>query len=105
MQLQRIVIGVMCSVSLVAIATVEAKQALIEKEGYVIVEAEDIDHDQVWRLTTNPSGYTGDGFLSYQGAKRGSGDFDCTGDQQPPVDERLIFRVIVSNPGPYVINA
>jgi hypothetical protein len=89
------------------IPRVYAQKYLIEEDGYVIVEAEDVDPGKGgWRKTTNPVGFTGECFLNYGGSSHsGHGNYDCSGNYFAPVDERLTFNIIVSNPGNYCVNA
>jgi hypothetical protein len=77
-----------------------------EDSGVVIIEAENIDHHEDWTLTTNPDGYSGEGMLRWEGSRApGGGNDDHDGDRQQSRDTHLIFRIMVTNPGPYRVDA
>ncbi len=82
-----------------------------EKDGVVVVEAEEIQHDPNWQYTTEPAGYSGDAYLLWQGPNRSvthdgrGGNDDYTNERQGPQDEWLIVRVLISHPGFYRVNA
>ncbi len=86
------------------------KQIWREKDGYVVVEAEDIDHHENWVLKTEPRGYTGDGYLEWQGPNRTEtpdgrgGNDDYSNERQGPQKEWLIVRIFTETPGPYKVN-
>ena len=81
------------------------------QDGYAVVEAEDIDHHEHWVFKTEPTGYTGDGYLEWQGPNRSEtpdgrgGNDDYSNERQGPQQEWLIVRVNCETPGPYKINA
>ncbi len=83
----------------------------IEENGIAVAEAEAIDHHTNWEFKTDPQGYTGEGYLIWNGPNRTltpdgrGGNDDYTNERQGPQDEWLIVRVLVSNPGIYHVNA
>ncbi|MCF8361271.1 MAG: hypothetical protein K9G70_01475 [Prolixibacteraceae bacterium] len=80
-------------------------------KGVVIVEAESIDHHPNWELRQEPSGYTGKGYLSWQGPSRTQsiemkgGNDDDMNIRQGPQEQMLIIRVKVEEDGIYCVNA
>jgi hypothetical protein len=80
------------------------------QDGYAVVEAEDIDVHEHWVFKTEPKGYTGEGYLEWQGPNRSEtpdgrgGNDDYSDERQGPQDEWLIVRVKCETPGPYNIN-
>lgn len=87
------------------------EQVWVEKGGIVVIEAENVDHHEHWVLKTDPEGFTGTGYLEWQGPSRTrtedgrGGNNDLTGERQGPREEWLILRVLVSEPGVYVVDA
>ncbi len=82
------------------------EQIYQEDSGIVIIEAENLDHHEDWTLTTNPDGYSGEGMLRWEGSRApGGGNDDHDGDRQQSQDTHLIFRILVTNPGPYRCDA
>jgi hypothetical protein len=86
------------------------KQIWVEMNGYVILEAEDIDCDEYWQLKDEPKGYTGKGYLEWQGPDRTrsieglGGNDDLIYVRQGPQEEWLIIRVFTSQQGYYGVN-
>lgn len=80
------------------------------QDGYAVIEAEAIDVHDNWVLKTEPPGYSGDGYLEWQGPNRSEtidgrgGNDDYSNERQGPQDEWLIVRVKCETPGPYNIN-
>lgn len=87
------------------------KQIWKERDGFVVVEAEAIEHHSNWVLMTEPTGYTGEGYLLWQGPNRSEtpdgrgGNDDYTNERQGPQEEWLIVRVDVTHPGEYRVDA
>ncbi len=81
-----------------------------EQNGFVVIEAEDIEHHDHWQLKTEPENYTGDGYLEWQGPSRTTsidgigGNHDSLGVRQGPQDEWLILRLSITNPGVYSVD-
>ena len=83
-----------------------------EKEGMVIVEPELIERHSHWQLKTSPAGFTGPGYLEWQGAdwsvppepwvRRSNNDH--SNERQPPQEEWLIVRVFIETPGTYLLD-
>ena len=75
------------------------------------MEAENIDHHRFWDLRGEPDGFTGSGYLEWQGPNRtrsiegAGGNHDSLGVAQGPQEEWLILRVDIQHPGRYAINA
>jgi hypothetical protein len=87
------------------------RQVWKEEDGYVVVEAETIDHHFHWEHKTEPEGFSGTGYLNWVGPNnsvtpdgRGGND-DYTNERQGPQREWLIIRVLVEHPGIYRMNA
>ncbi len=88
------------------------QQIWIEKDGVVIIEAEEIDRHSNWVFKEAPGGFTGRGYLEWQGPHRGippkpfirSSNNDYSDERQGPQNEWLIIRVAITNPGLYVID-
>lgn len=80
-------------------------------DGYVVAEAEAITHHEHWHLKTSPEGYSGSGYLEWQGPDRTvsieglGGNHDSLYVRQGPQNEWLIVRVNVTEPGRYKVNA
>lgn len=82
------------------------EQIYMEDSGVVVIEAENLDHHADWELTTNPDGYSGEGMLRWTGQRApGGGNDDHDGDRQLAQETHLIFRILVTNPGPYRVDA
>jgi hypothetical protein len=86
-------------------------QIWVEQDNYVIMEAENIDHHRFWKLRGEPDGFTGSGYLEWQGPNRtrsiegAGGNHDSLGVAQGPQEEWLILRVDIQHPGRYAVNA
>jgi|GEM_PF-3334903 len=82
-----------------------------EENGFVVIEAEDIEHHEYWQLKSEPTGFTGEGYLEWQGPSRTTsidgigGNHDSLGVRQGPQDEWLILRLNITEPGLYAVNA
>jgi hypothetical protein len=80
------------------------------ENGYVMLEAEHLDYHNHWKLKTKPQGYTGEGYLEWQGADRTrsieglGGNDDEIFVRQGPQDEWLIISVEADEPGKYAVN-
>ncbi len=87
------------------------EQIWVEKDGFVVVEAEEIDHHEYWQFRTEPKGFTGKGYLVWQGPNRSrsieglGGNHDELFVMQGPQEEWLIIRVAILHPGFYQVNA
>jgi len=88
------------------------RQVWYEKDGVLIIEPEEIDHFNHWRLKTKPKGYTGNGYLEWQGPDRSlpplpflrrSND-DYSNERQGPQQEWLLLRFVIENPGTYIVD-
>jgi hypothetical protein len=85
-------------------------QVWTEMNGYVTFEAEDIDHHDYWQFKSEPKGYTGKGYLDWQGPDRTrsiedlGGNDDLINVRQGPQEEWLILRVFLSKQGYYHID-
>jgi hypothetical protein len=83
----------------------------VEEDGVVVVEAETIEHHGHWELKTEPKGYSGAGYLNWDGPGRSEtpdgrgGNDDYTNERQGPQNEWLIIRILVNHPGVYKMNA
>ncbi|MBN2727679.1 MAG: hypothetical protein JXR53_00490 [Bacteroidales bacterium] len=79
--------------------------------GIVVVEAENIDHHANWQLRTEPKGYTGRGYLQWEGPSRAQsieglgGNDDDKNVRQGPQEQMLIIRIDIEEPGIYCVNA
>jgi hypothetical protein len=79
--------------------------------GVVVIEAEDIDHHKNWKMKTSPEGYTGTGYLVWEGPSRTQsieglgGNDDDMNVRQGPKEQMLIIRVQVEESGLYYVNA
>lgn len=77
---------------------------------FLIVEAEDLRPHAHWRLLREPAGFTGDGYLEWNGPTRSrniegvGGSDDVFHTQQGPLEEWLILRLRVQEPGDYLVN-
>lgn len=86
-------------------------QVWMEKDGYIIVEAESIDHHSHWKEKTSPEGFTGKSYLNWEGPNRTvsieklGGNDDYINVRQGPQEEWLILRVWITNPGEYRVDA
>jgi hypothetical protein len=75
-----------------------------------IIEAENINHHAYWEFKQSPLGYTGKGFLSWQGPSRTNsieglgGNDDLLFVRQGPQMQWLIVRCMVENEGNYHVN-
>lgn len=82
-----------------------------EKDGVIVMEAEDIDYHEHWGFHTAPGGFSGKGYLLWEGPNRSrtpdgrGGNDDYSNERQGPQEEWLIVRVHVENPGLYRIDA
>jgi len=81
--------------------------------GYVLIECEDMEHSGNWVKKTGQSGYTGSGYLTWNGdcwsceCKNKPSDDDhndITGACQPPVNDRLYFTVQITEAGRYTLD-
>lgn len=78
-----------------------------ETDGYIVCETEAIDHHPHWQLKKSPEGYSGDGYLLWQGPNYTRSIEDLGGNddyifvRQGPREGWLIIRVMVENPGTY----
>lgn len=87
------------------------KQIWKASKGVVVVEAEDIDHHANWQLRTEPKGYTGHGYLQWEGPSRAQsieglgGNDDDKNVRQGPQEQMLIIRVEIDEAGIYCVNA
>jgi hypothetical protein len=80
-------------------------QLWLETEGYVVVEAENIDHHENWAVKKSPDGFTGTGYCKWIGPQApGRGNDDYTGERQHPRNTHLILRVLITSPGAYRID-
>ena len=87
-------------------------QIWVEEEGMVLIEPELIEHHSNWRLKTTPTGFTGNGYLDWQGddwtvppepwVRRSNNDY--SNERQPPQNEWLILRVLIDHPGTYMLD-
>lgn len=77
----------------------------IEKDGVVVVEAETLARHKHWARMTEPEGFTGDGYVVWEGPRApGEGDADFTGKRLQPPETHLTLHVLISNPGAYKID-
>jgi hypothetical protein len=80
------------------------------RHGWAVIEAEEIAHDPKWELRRQPEGFTGRGYLSWQGLGRGVSitglrtTEDHFGIRQGPMETWLIVRLHVEEAGRYVVN-
>jgi hypothetical protein len=80
------------------------------ENGYVVLEAEHLDYHNHWKLKTKPQGFTGEGYIEWQGPNRTrsieglGGNDDEIYVRQGPQDEWLIIPVMVKQPGRYAVN-
>ncbi|MBN1116705.1 MAG: hypothetical protein JXA77_05855 [Bacteroidales bacterium] len=87
------------------------KQIWKTNQGVAIIEAEDIDHHENWQFMTKPSGYTGKGYLVWNGPSRTQsieglgGNDDDNNVRQGPQEQMLIIRIYVETDGIYCVNA
>ena len=86
-------------------------QVWMIEDGYAVVEAEDIDHHQDWILSTEPGGFTGKGYLSWEGTDHTrsieglGGNDDALFVRMGSQEEWLIIRVFAGEAGEYLVNA
>jgi hypothetical protein len=71
----------------------QPEKAFVERDGVVSIEAESVEYDSKWLLKTKAKGFSGEGYLTWNGKnminKPGSGT--------------LVFQVFVLNPGTYYL--
>ena len=86
------------------------EQIFREIDGILICEGEDIDHHSYWKMTNEPEGFSGSGFLVWQGPDRTKSiegvaeRYDSLGVRTGPREEWLIIRAYITNPGKYKLN-
>ena len=80
------------------------------RDGYLVVEAEDLQPHPAWELRHDPAGFTGRGYLEWRGTNRSrsvegvGGTDDRWHTQQGPMEEWLIVRLTVPADGDYTVD-
>ncbi|MEK6481168.1 hypothetical protein WJR50_26735 [Catalinimonas sp. 4WD22] len=87
----------------------QERQYSINKEGYLVLEAENMPHSELWNFVAVEKGKncTGTGYLKYVGPVTGSGhdqETDTEGKLQGNPEDWLVIPVEVKVPGRYRIN-
>ncbi len=78
-----------------------------ERDGYVVVEAEAIEHDPAWQIAQKPDGFAGEGYLvwtrppHYPVPIASPDTVDATTEFQGSQHRWLIVRVYTEKPGAY----
>lgn len=67
--------------------------AFVERDGMVVMEAEAVEYDSQWVLETKVKGFSGEGYLTWNGQNR----------IKKPGSGTLVFQVFVHNPGTYYL--
>lgn len=79
-----------------------------ERDGIIVLEAEDLARSAVWEFAATPHGYFGRGWVRYIGPRRGEGqkdghNSDPGGKYQGPPEDQLVARIKINTPGEYVV--
>lgn len=86
------------------------RQGWSVKNGFVVIEAEEIDHHPHWAETKEPRGFTGESYLEWRGPARSrsieglGGNNDHLHVRQGAPEEWLIVRLLVERPGAYFLD-
>lgn len=82
----------------------DSQKVWVEKDKYVVIEAERVaggyDHTH-WELATEPSGWTGDGYLVWKGEAIWGEDNEARDYDTIEESRKLIYHVQISTPGVY----
>ena len=84
----------------------DSQKVWVEKDKYVVIEAERVaggyDHTH-WEMSTEPSGWTGDGYLIWKGEAIWGEENEARDYDSIEESRKLIYHVKINTPGTYYL--
>ncbi len=76
-----------------------------EENGFVIIEAEEVCEkclrDDCWKLTAEPKGYSGSGYIVWKGSDLTGHDKEVVEYNDMPEDRKIVYQVKINKAGRY----
>ena len=102
-------ITICCVSGFTLLAEYGIDEAYVEEDGIIVIESEDIPHNENWKVTLTPKGFTGESYLKYVGPNMGSGNpdahnIDVKCNFQQKIQDRLVMWCYIKTEGEYTVS-